>query len=78
MTARPKEEPKPKHEADETESDENPGLGSTTSKRRTIIEKLILNVDPKSIDELSKLLRLVDEIEDYVNSNNDDDGLEPA
>ena len=37
-----------------------------------------MNVDPKSIDELSKLLKLVDEIEDYVNSNNDDDGLEPA
>ena len=78
MTARPKEEPKPKTEADETESDVNHGQGSTTSKRRTIIEKLILNVDPKSIDELSKLLKLVDEIEDYVNSNNDDDGLEPA
>lgn len=78
MTARPKEEPRPRTEADEAETGEDPGQRSTTSKRRTIIEKLILNVDPKSIDELSKLLKLVDEIEDYVNSNNDDDGLEPA
>lgn len=78
MTARPKEESRPRTEADESETDEEPRQRSTTSKRRTIIEKLILNVDPKSIDELSKLLKLVDEIEDYVNSNNDDDGLEPA
>ena len=78
MTARPKEESRPRTEADESETDEEPGQRSTTSKRRTIIEKLILNVDPKSIDELSKLLKLVDEIEDFVNSNNDDDGLEPA
>ncbi len=78
MTARPKEEPRPRTEDSELETDEEPGQRSTTSKRRTIIEKLILNVDPKSIDELSKLLKLVDEIEDYVNSNNDDDGLEPA
>lgn len=78
MTARPKEEPRPRTEDSELETDEEPGQRSTISKRRTIIEKLILNVDPKSIDELSKLLKLVDEIEDYVNSNNDDDGLEPA
>ena len=78
MTARPKEESRPRTETDESETGEEPEQRSTTSKRRTIIEKLILNVDPKSIDELSKLLKLVDEIEDYVNSNNDDDGLEPA
>lgn len=78
MTARPKEESRPRTETDESETGEEPEQRSTTSKRRTIIEKLILNVDPKSIDEMSKLLKLVDEIEDYVNSNNDDDGLEPA
>ena len=78
MTARPKEESRPRTETDESETGEEPEQRSTTSKRRTIIEKLILNVDPKSIDELSKLLKLVDEIEDYVNSIIDDDGLDPA
>ena len=78
MTARPKLESKPKQEADQPDSGDEPGQRSTTSNKRTIIEKLILNVDPKSIAELSKLLKLIDEIEDYVNSNNDDDGLEPA
>ena len=67
-----------KQEADQPDSGDEPGQRSTTSNKRTIIEKLILNVDPKSIAELSKLLKLIDEIEDYVNSNNDDDGLEPA
>lgn len=51
---------------------------STTNEgRKTVIEKLILNVDLKSIEDLNKLKKLLDEIEDKINSN-DDDGLQPA
>lgn len=45
--------------------------------RKTVIEKLILNVDLKTIEDLNKLKKLLDEIEDKINSN-DDDGLQPA
>lgn len=51
---------------------------STTNEgRKTVIEKLILNVDLKTIEDLNKLKKLLDEIEDKINSN-DDDGLQPA
>lgn len=51
---------------------------STTNEgRKTVIEKLILNVDLKNIEDLNKLKKLLDEIEDKINSN-DDDGLQPA
>lgn len=47
--------------------------------RRTIIEKLIIQADLKTIKDLQALLRLAEEIEDYVHSNNDDNLVpEPA
>lgn len=46
--------------------------------KKTVIEKIILNVDLKTIKDIQLLLKLVDEITDYTNSRNDNDGLEPA
>lgn len=43
--------------------------------KRTIIENLQFNVDIKKIDELKKLLQLLEEIEDYTNGNGSD--MEP-
>lgn len=51
---------------------------NTTETKKTVIEKLILNVDLKSIEDLNKLKKLLDEIEDHINSNDNDDGLQPA
>lgn len=42
---------------------------TTERDRRIIIEKLLLNVDFSKIKELPLLLKLLKEIEDYVNSN---------
>lgn len=51
-----------------------------TETKKTVIEKLVLNVDLKSIKNLDKLMALIEEIEDQINSNDtgDDDGLEPT
>lgn len=39
--------------------------------RKTIIQKVVLNVDPKDIEDLKKLKKLLEEIEDECNSNPD-------
>lgn len=46
-------------------------------KKGITIDKLIFNVDLKSIEDLNKLKKLLEEIEDKINSNNDD-SLQPA
>lgn len=45
--------------------------------KKTIIQKLELNVDLKKIEELKKLLQLLEEIEDYTNGNGSDTEPEP-
>ncbi|HBR04049.1 MAG TPA: phage tail tape measure protein [Ruminiclostridium sp.] len=58
-----------------------PGIGSSStdrsdSGRRTTIQQLILKVNLDDIDTLNKLKRLIEEIEDGIES--DDSGLVPA
>lgn len=50
-------------------------VGSTSkdSGRKTIIERLILQVDLKKIKDIEKLLKLMEEIEDYTNGNGPDE-----
>lgn len=43
-----------------------------TIDRKTVIENLQFNVDLKKIDDLKKLLQLLEEIEDYTNGNGSD------
>lgn len=47
----------------------------STGERKTVIERLVLNVDVKKIRDLQKLLQLMEEIEDYTNGNGPD--MEP-
>lgn len=51
--------------------------GNRVEGKKTVIERLLLNVDLKTIKDLQALLKLVDEIEDYTNSRNGDD-VQPA
>ena len=46
--------------------------GKENAARKTVIEKLMLNVDLKTIKDLKQLLKLVEEIEEYTNSRGDD------
>ncbi len=46
--------------------------------RKTVIEKLMLNVDLKTIKDLKQLLKLIEEIEEYTNSRGDDTAPQPA
>lgn len=48
-----------------------------TGGKKTIIQKLVLNVDLKKIKDLQKLLQLLEEIEDYTNGNGPDTEPEP-
>lgn len=48
-----------------------------TGGKKTIIQKLVLNVDLKKIKDLQKLLQLLEEIEDYTNGNGQDTEPEP-
>lgn len=48
-----------------------------TADKKTIIQHLNLNVDLKKIEELKKLLQLLEEIEDYTNGNGSDVEPEP-
>lgn len=52
--------------------------GSRGQERKTIIEKLVFNVETKKIDELKKLLKLLEEIEDSINSSNDEGSAAPV
>ena len=57
------------------------GAGSTKSAsegRKTIIQNLNLNINPDTIKKLKDLFKLIEEIEDYTNSNADDGDLEPS
>lgn len=42
---------------------------NNSNDRQTVIEKLMLNVDLKTIKDIQQLLKLLTEIEDYTNSN---------
>lgn len=48
-----------------------------SADKKTIIQKLEMNVDLKKIEELKKLLQLLEEIEDYTNGNGSDTEPEP-
>ena len=64
--------PKPEmHKEDKPEKAKTEGNGGNVDKR-TIIEHLHLNVDMKKIEDLKKLLQLLEEIEDYTNGNGSD------
>lgn len=67
--------PETRKEKKEDASEEEAGTASRSKK--TIIEKLILNVDIKKIKDLNKLLQLIEEIEDYTNGNGPDTEPEP-
>lgn len=56
------------------EQTDKSGDGDKSQKidKRTIIEHLQLNIDLKKIDDLKKLLQLLEEIEDYTNGNGSD------
>ena len=60
-----------------TSSDEDTGTtegnGSGNSGKQVIIQKLIMQVDPKKIKDLQMLISLLKEVEDYTNGNGDDD-----
>lgn len=59
---------KEKEEPEDSETEK----GDRTIDKRTIIENLNLNVDLKKINDLKKLLQLLEEIEDYTNGNGSD------
>ena len=40
--------------------------------KQTVIEQLILSVDLNTISDIQKLKKLIEEIEDNINSNGDD------
>lgn len=64
--------PKPEiHKGDKTEDGKSERNDKTLDKR-TIIEHLHLNVDLKKIEDIKKLLQLLEEIEDYTNGNGSD------
>ncbi len=44
--------------------------GNASEGKNVVIQRLVLNVDLKEIEELRKLKKLLSEIEDYTNSNN--------
>lgn len=48
-----------------------------TAGKKTVIEHLHLNIDLKKIEEIKKLLQLLEEIEDYTNGNGSDMDTEP-
>lgn len=57
---------------DEEKAGTNEEAGKAEAKK-TVIERLMLNVDLKTIKDLQALLKLVDEIEDYTNSRGEND-----
>ncbi len=67
-TAAPKPETHKTDKADERKGEAN----NKTIDKRTIIEHLHLNVDLKKIEDIKKLLQLLEEIEDYTNGNGSD------
>lgn len=68
-------EPKPKEK--EKPEGTNTESGDKSIDKRTIIENLNLSIDLKKIDELKKLLQLLEEIEDYTNGNGSDQDPQP-
>lgn len=69
------EKPEPKKKKDEPKPQD--GTDGMTGGKKTIIQKLVLNVDLKKIKDLQKLLQLLEEIEDYTNGNGPDTEPEP-
>lgn len=67
----------PELKREKKESDEEKEESTKTITKRTVIENLNLNVDFKKIEELKKLLQLLEEIEDYTNGNGSDTEPEP-
>ncbi len=61
--------------SDRTSEDDDTaeGDGSGSGGKQVIIQKLIMQVDLKKIKDLQTLLSLLKEVEDYSNSNGDDD-----
>ena len=53
------------------------GESAKDAGRKTIIQSLNLNIDLKKIEDLKKLLQLLEEIEDYTNGNGPDQDPEP-
>lgn len=49
-----------------------------TSVKSTVIEKLILNVDLKTLKDLKQLLKLLEEVEEYTGSNGDEAEVQPV
>ena len=69
------EKPEPKKKKDEPKPQD--GTDGMPGGKKTIIQKLVLNVDLKKIKDLQKLLQLLEEIEDYTNGNGPDTEPEP-
>ena len=71
-TARPeyRKEGKESSETGNVSGQKNEGK---TVTKKTIIEHLELKVELKKLKELKKLFELIDEIEDYTNSNGTDE-----
>ena len=57
--------------------DEEDGQPEEKKGKNFIIEKLFLNVSMKELEDLKKLKKLLEEVEDYANSEYEGDGLEP-
>lgn len=49
------------------------GVGGSEGGKKVIIQKLLMKVDLKSIKDIQQLLKLLGEVEDYVNGNSGDD-----
>lgn len=72
LTRRPSKTVKLFADADERAGDDAEAAGSNTGKR-IIIQKFIMQTDLNSIRDLQRLLKLLDEIEDYSNSTGDEE-----
>lgn len=53
---------------------ENGSVESESSGKKTVIRQLNINIDFNKIKELPKLIRLLEELEDYVNGSGENEG----
>ena len=62
----------PEVKKEKKSTDKNSAGATGVTDRRTMIEHLHIHVDVKKVEELKKLLQLLEEIEDYTNGNGPD------
>lgn len=63
---------------DGDDNNQGGGSGSSSNGKKVIIQKLLMKVDVKTIRELQQLLKLLGEVEEYVNGNGGDVDVEDA